>query len=57
MSAEMTYEGATHFAQTWGMMLLVVLFAGVFIYTFWPGNREKFKDAARTPLADEEDNV
>lgn len=53
----MTYEGATHFAQTWGMMLLVVLFAGVFIYTFWPGNREKFKDAARTPLADEEDNV
>jgi cytochrome c oxidase cbb3-type subunit 4 len=52
----MTYEQATHLAQTWGLALLVVLFAGALIYALWPGNRQKFKDAARTPLNDEVDN-
>lgn len=52
----MTYEAATHFAQTWGMALLVILFAGVALYAFWPGNRKKFEEAARAPLADEDDN-
>jgi cytochrome c oxidase cbb3-type subunit 4 len=52
----MTYEQATHFAQTWGLALLVLLFVGVLIYAFWPGNRERFKRAAQTPLADEDDN-
>ena len=52
----MTYEQATHFAQTWGLALLLVLFAGALIYALWPGNREKFKNAARTVLDDENDN-
>jgi cytochrome c oxidase cbb3-type subunit 4 len=52
----MTYEQATHLAQTWGLVLLAVLFAGAVIYALWPGNREKFKQAARTPLNDEDDN-
>jgi cytochrome c oxidase cbb3-type subunit 4 len=52
----MTYEQASHFAQTWGLALLVVLSLGVVIYTFWPGNREKFKRAAETPLKDEDDD-
>lgn len=52
----MTYEAATHFAQTWGMALLFILFVGVVIYAFWPGNRDKFKEAANTPLADEDDD-
>jgi|CXWL01.1.fsa_nt_gi cytochrome c oxidase cbb3-type subunit 4 len=52
----MTYEAASHFAQTWGLVLLFALSVGVVIYTFWPGNRETFKDAARAPLADEDDN-
>jgi len=54
--ASVTYEQASHFAQTWGLALLVVLFAGVLIYVFWPGNREKFKRAAHTPLENEDDN-
>jgi cytochrome c oxidase cbb3-type subunit 4 len=52
----MTYEQSVHFAQTAGLALLVLLFAGVLIYAFWPGNRDTFNDAARTPLADEDDN-
>lgn len=52
----MTYDQATHFAQTWGMALLVILFVGVVIYAFWPGNRDKFKRAAHTPLENEDDD-
>jgi cytochrome c oxidase cbb3-type subunit IV len=54
--AAMTYEQATHFAQTWGLALLVVLFVGVLIYALWPGNRDRFKRAAHTPLENEDDN-
>ena len=52
----MTYEQATHLAQTWGLALLVVLFAGALLYALWPSNREKFEAAARAPLNDEDDN-
>lgn len=52
----MSYEQAAHFAQTWGLALLVAFFVGVLIYTFWPGNRDKFKRAAHTPLNDENDD-
>lgn len=52
----MSYAEASHFAQTWGLALLVVLFVSVVLYTFWPGNREKFKRAAATPLENEDDD-
>jgi cytochrome c oxidase cbb3-type subunit IV len=52
----MTYAQATHFAQTWGLALLVVLFIGVLIYALWPGNRDRFKRAAHSPLENEDDN-
>jgi cytochrome c oxidase cbb3-type subunit 4 len=51
-----TYAEATHFAQTWGLGLLVVLFGAVVIYALWPGNRDKFKRAAHTPLNEENDD-
>jgi cytochrome c oxidase cbb3-type subunit IV len=53
----MTYEQATHFAESWGLVLLAVLFGGAVLYALWPGNGEKFKHAARTPLNDEDDNA
>ena len=46
----MTYETTAHFAQTWGLMIFVVLFACVLVYALWPGNGEKFKRAAHAPL-------
>lgn len=52
----MTYSEATHFAQTWGMALLVVLFVSVALYALWPGNRERFKQAAQVPLENEDDD-
>ena len=52
----MTYADATQIAQTWGLGLLVILFAGVVVYALWPGNRDKFKRAAAAPLAKEDDD-
>lgn len=52
----MTYEQATHFAQTWGLVLLVACFVLAVIYALWPGNKKKFDKAARNPLSDGDEN-
>lgn len=49
----MTYEDVSQFAQTWGLVYLCVLFAGVLIYALWPGNKDKFDRAARRPLEED----
>jgi cytochrome c oxidase cbb3-type subunit 4 len=49
----MTYEGISYFAQTWGLVYLVAMFAVVLVYVCWPGNRKKFKDAARIPFKED----
>ena len=51
-----SYEQATHFAQTWGLALLTLLFLGAVVYALWPGNRDKFERAAQAPLMDEGDD-
>ena len=49
----MTYESVSYFAQTWGLVYLVVLFAAVLVYALRPGNRKKFEDAARIPFKED----
>jgi len=49
----MTYDEASIFAQTWGLVFLVVLFLGVAVYALKPGSKEKFQRAARVPLDDD----
>ena len=49
----MDYHDMSHFAQTWGLIYLLVLFAGVVAYALWPSNRRKFDDAARIPLKED----
>jgi cytochrome c oxidase cbb3-type subunit 4 len=46
----MTYETASTFAQSWGTVYQLVLFAGVLAYAAWPRNKSKFDRAARMPL-------
>lgn len=48
----MTYSGLSQFAQTWGLLLFIALFAGVIVYALWPGNRDRFARAAQMPLDD-----
>ena len=46
----MTYESVSAFAQTYGLVFLVIMFLCVLIYALWPGNKRKFDSAARRPL-------
>ena len=50
----MDYGTVSTFAKSWGLVYLMVLFIGVCVYAFWPRNKEKFDQAARVPL-DEDD--
>ncbi len=49
----MDYETARVFAATWGLIGLVVMFAGALVYALWPRNRDKFNDAAHIPLKED----
>ena len=49
----MSYQDVTHFAQTAGLVLLVLLFIAAAAFAFWPGNRKRFQQAARLPLDEE----
>lgn len=46
----MSYHELAAFAKTWGLVYLMILFAGVLVYALWPRNKEKFDRAARMPL-------
>ena len=47
------YEALASFAQTWGLLLFIALFAAVVAYALWPKNQAKFDRAARMPLDDD----
>jgi cytochrome c oxidase cbb3-type subunit 4 len=49
----MTYETVAHFAQTWGLVYMVILFAGVLVYALRPGAKKKFDHAANIPLKED----
>ncbi len=51
----MNYEAMAHFAQTWGLVYFVAIFAVVLVYALWPGNQKQFDEAAHIPLDDEGD--
>ncbi|WP_300543337.1 cbb3-type cytochrome c oxidase subunit 3 [Maricaulis sp.] len=46
------YETLSSFAQTGGLLIFILLFAGVLAYALWPRNQQKFDKAARTPLTE-----
>ena len=52
----MSFEDAVIFARTWGLVLMMTVFAAVVAYALWPGNRKKFERAARLPLDEDEAN-
>ena len=49
----MDYDSFATLARTYGLVYLVVLFAGVLAYALWPRNRKKFDHAARIPLRED----
>ena len=49
----LTYEGVSHFAETWGLVFLVAMFAVALIYALRPGARRDFERAAQIPLRED----
>ena len=49
----MTYQLASEFAQTGGLLYFVTLFAAAVLYALWPRNRARFDRAARQPLGED----
>ena len=41
------------FKQLW-VVWLIILFAGIVVWVYWPGRRRQMEDNARIPFRDEE---
>jgi cytochrome c oxidase cbb3-type subunit IV len=48
-----TYKLFANFAQTWGLVYFVTVFALAVAYALWPSNKTRFDDAARMPLRED----
>jgi cytochrome c oxidase cbb3-type subunit 4 len=48
-----TYKFLANFAQTWGLLYFVGVFAIVVAWVLWPSNKQRFEDAARMPLRED----
>jgi cytochrome c oxidase cbb3-type subunit 4 len=46
------YETLSSFAQTWGLLLFMLMFAVVLVYALLPRNQGRFDRAAQAPLDD-----
>jgi cytochrome c oxidase cbb3-type subunit IV len=52
----MSYEQVASVSQVVALIFFVLLFAGVLLYAFWPGNKKRFEEAARLPLEKDPDS-
>jgi cytochrome c oxidase cbb3-type subunit 4 len=48
-----TYQAVAEFAQTWGLVYFVIIFAAVLLYALWPSRKQQFDEAARIPLRED----
>ena len=49
----MEYEQVASISQVAALIFFIVLFAGVVLYAFWPGNKKRFDEAAKLPFEDD----
>ncbi|MAB64860.1 MAG: CcoQ/FixQ family Cbb3-type cytochrome c oxidase assembly chaperone [Marinovum sp.] len=47
------YDLLREFADSWGLLMMVVLFVGVILFTFRPGSARLHKEMAILPLRNE----
>jgi cytochrome c oxidase cbb3-type subunit 4 len=50
-----TYEALRHFADSWGLMAMFVIFAVLCLWPFRPGTRKRSDEAANSIFKDEND--
>jgi cytochrome c oxidase cbb3-type subunit IV len=53
MTMSESYMALAEFAQTWGLLYFVLLFALVLAYALWPSRRQQFDAAAHVPLRED----
>ena len=53
----MDYESFRHFADSWGLLYLLMLFVGAIAFTFRPGTKETARRMAELPLKEDDENV
>lgn len=49
----MTYDSLRHFADSWGLVILVVIFLIVVAFVFRPGSSKLYRHMSRLPLEDD----
>ncbi len=52
----MDYNTFRHFADSWGLLYLAILFIGIILFTFRPGSKKTADDVAQIPLREDDDN-
>jgi cytochrome c oxidase cbb3-type subunit 4 len=55
MSDHSTYDLLRHLADSWGLLAMVLLWAGLALWAFRPGARTHHRDAATMIFKDEND--
>ena len=50
----MDHETLRHFADSWGLLYMFVIFIGVIAYTFRPGSKKIADEIANIPLREDE---
>jgi len=53
----MDYNELRHFADSWGLVYLFVVFVGVILFTFRPGTRARADHVAKSILREDDHNV
>jgi cytochrome c oxidase cbb3-type subunit 4 len=51
---DIDHETLVAFAKSYGLFYLIALALAVLVYTFWPSNKVRFDDAAKSILDDED---
>ncbi|MEM9107822.1 MAG: cbb3-type cytochrome c oxidase subunit 3 [Pseudomonadota bacterium] len=49
----MDYQTLRTFADSWGLLFMVIVFVIVVIYTFRPGSKKEADEIAQIPLKDD----
>jgi len=47
------YNSFRHFADSWGLLYMLVVFVGVVLFMFRPGAKSQAETAAQIPLKDD----
>ena len=55
MSTHSTYEALRHFADSWGLLAMLIAFLAFVLWPFRPGARDRNDDAANAIFKDDDD--